>query len=178
MLSFIFVIVLWSFWVQYVQDFFYRLFICIADGDPVIKRGEVEVPLTGLTPPHFCARSTPGPEFPTSYVVVFLCSVISFKMTGDYQFCWYLVEFITITVHKECIYSLYMWYHDIQLYLLVYFCIDKIFWNPIHSLSISITRWSRKFEIFRGVDWPLILPREGEWNATGHEANNFLEKGE
>jgi hypothetical protein len=42
----------------------------IAVGDQVIKRGGVG---SGLTPPHFC--DCPEPEFPTSYAVVFLCSV-------------------------------------------------------------------------------------------------------
>jgi hypothetical protein len=45
--------------------------------DPVIKRGglgssyqegRVGNQLTGLTPPHFCACSKPGPGFPMSYV--------------------------------------------------------------------------------------------------------------
>ena len=40
--------------------------------------------VTGLTPPYFCACLKSAPEFPTSYVVVFLCSV---KTRGDCSFC-------------------------------------------------------------------------------------------
>jgi len=35
----------------------------------------VGIPLTGLPPPHFCACPNTGPGFPTSYVVVFLCTM-------------------------------------------------------------------------------------------------------
>jgi len=45
------------------------VYICIAVGDQVIKRGR-GVPLNGLTPPHFYVCSKPGPGFPMSYVVV------------------------------------------------------------------------------------------------------------
>jgi hypothetical protein len=39
--------------------------------------------LTCLTPPHLCTCSKSGLGVPTSYVVVFLCSVCSLKMRGD-----------------------------------------------------------------------------------------------
>ena len=51
--------------------------VCVAVGDPVISRGGVGFPLTGLTLPHFCVSPKPGPGFPTSHVMVFLCSVSS-----------------------------------------------------------------------------------------------------
>ena len=79
--------------VQVFVSFFY---ICNAVGDSVIKRGglvplEIQLsrgevwcrwrfsyqeggfgtPLTGSTPPHFCASPKPGPGFPMSYVMVF-----------------------------------------------------------------------------------------------------------
>ena len=38
----------------------------------------------GITPKHFCACPKTGSEFPTSCVVVFLCSV---KMRGDCSLC-------------------------------------------------------------------------------------------
>jgi hypothetical protein len=41
------------------------------------KEGGVGIPLTGLNPPHFCVCSTPGPGFPTSYVVFFVFSEFS-----------------------------------------------------------------------------------------------------
>jgi hypothetical protein len=44
------------------------------------------IPLTGLTPPHFCACPQPGPGFPTSYVVV-LFFVQGFEMRRDSSFC-------------------------------------------------------------------------------------------
>jgi len=58
--------------------------ICIAVWDPVIKIRQL-----GLTPPHFCVCPKPEPGFPTSHVVVFMCSVNSVKMRGDCSFCWY-----------------------------------------------------------------------------------------
>ena len=75
-------------WKQISAGFFYLLFlyICIAVGDPVIKRGGGGIPLTSLTLPHFCARPNQGPGLPTSYIVVSLCvcacSVSSVKMRG------------------------------------------------------------------------------------------------
>jgi hypothetical protein len=47
--------------------------MCIASGDPIIKRG-VGISLTGLTPPYFCACPKPGTGFPTSYAMVFFMS--------------------------------------------------------------------------------------------------------
>ena len=41
------------------------------------------IPFFGLTPSHYCACPKPGPGFPTSYVVVFLC-----LMRGSLP-CWY-----------------------------------------------------------------------------------------
>jgi hypothetical protein len=48
--------------------------IIIALGDPVMKRGGFGFPLTGLSPPHLYACPKAGHGFPTSHVVVFLCS--------------------------------------------------------------------------------------------------------
>jgi hypothetical protein len=41
------------------------VYICIAAGDPIVKKGRVGIPLTGLILPHFCNCPKPGPEFPT-----------------------------------------------------------------------------------------------------------------
>jgi hypothetical protein len=47
--------------------------ICIVVGeDPIIKRGRVKIPLTGLTSVTFFNLFHPGHGFPSSYVVVFL----------------------------------------------------------------------------------------------------------
>jgi len=54
---------------------FYRLSI-ILSLKIQLSRGEVRIPLAGLTPPHFC--SCPRPVFPTSYVVVFFMSNFMF----------------------------------------------------------------------------------------------------
>jgi hypothetical protein len=35
-----------------------------------ISEGEVGIPLSGLTPPHFCACPIPGPEFPVQYAII------------------------------------------------------------------------------------------------------------
>jgi len=87
MLSFIIVIGVVFLWIRICAGFFLSfVYICIAVGDPVINRRElrssyqeerVGIPFTGLTPPHFYTCPKPGLEFPTSYVVVFLCSVSS-----------------------------------------------------------------------------------------------------
>jgi hypothetical protein len=47
------------------------VYICIVLGDPVIRGGDLGIPLTGLTPPHFCGCPNPGYGFPTPYVVFF-----------------------------------------------------------------------------------------------------------
>jgi hypothetical protein len=49
------------------------VYICIAFGDPAIKRG-VGIPLIGLGPPHLSACPKPGSGSLTSYVVV-LCAI-------------------------------------------------------------------------------------------------------
>jgi len=59
MLSFIFVIVCGLFeWKLICIGFIFRLFINVLP---------LEIPLTGLTPPHVYACLKPGPEIPTSY---------------------------------------------------------------------------------------------------------------
>jgi hypothetical protein len=50
---------------------FLIVYICIDVPDPI--RGEGWNPINGLTSPHFCACSKPGPGFPTSDVVGFFC---------------------------------------------------------------------------------------------------------
>jgi hypothetical protein len=54
------------------------------------QEGRDGMPLTSLTPSHFCTCPKPTAGFQTSYVVVFLCSVTSVKMRGDSSFCWYM----------------------------------------------------------------------------------------
>ena len=51
--------VLWSF-----------VYICIAFGDPIIKKGESWDPIYRLTLPHFLACPKPALGFSTSYIVV------------------------------------------------------------------------------------------------------------
>jgi hypothetical protein len=53
----------------YCAGFLLFVYICIAVGDPVIKRAGLEFPLTDLNLPQFCACPKPGPGFPPSYVV-------------------------------------------------------------------------------------------------------------
>jgi len=60
MLSFIFVIVCGLFeWKLICVGFIFRLFINVLP---------LEIPLTGLTPPHVYACLKAGPEFPTLYL--------------------------------------------------------------------------------------------------------------
>jgi hypothetical protein len=40
------------------------------------QEGRLGIPLNRFNPPHFCACPKQGPGFPTSHVMVFLCSVI------------------------------------------------------------------------------------------------------
>jgi len=50
--------------------------------------GMVVIPLTSLTPPHYCASTKPVPGFPTSYVMVFFC-VRWFEVRDGCTLCWY-----------------------------------------------------------------------------------------
>jgi hypothetical protein len=47
------------------------VYICIAVGDPIIKRERIGLPLTGLTLSHLCACPKPGPAFQMPYDEVF-----------------------------------------------------------------------------------------------------------
>ena len=56
--------------------FLLLFYICIAVGDPIIKRERVGIPVPGLTSPHFCVCPKPGHGFPTSYMYrTMSCSV-------------------------------------------------------------------------------------------------------
>jgi len=55
-----------------VQDFYPFFYICIAIGDPIIKRG-FGIPLTSLTLPHLCASPQPGQR----YIVWYFCVSMS-----------------------------------------------------------------------------------------------------
>jgi hypothetical protein len=54
--------------------FFLFVYIYIVVGDPNIKNGRIEIPLTGLTPSYFfvCVCAHPRVGISTSYVVVVL----------------------------------------------------------------------------------------------------------
>ena len=52
------------------------------------QEGRVGIPLNGLILSHFCSCPKSGPEFKTSYGVVFFC-VQWVKMTGVCLLCWY-----------------------------------------------------------------------------------------
>ena len=55
----------------------------------MIKRGGAWIPLTGLTPPHFCYCPKPGPAF----------STLPVKMRGD---CFVDIgDLMTISVYEE-----------------------------------------------------------------------------
>ena len=57
------------------------------------QKRRVGIPLTGLTLPHLCACPNPGTGFPSSYVVVFWCSVSLFQIIV-------IVCFVGIVYHK------------------------------------------------------------------------------
>ena len=50
------------------------IFSSFAIGDPFSRRGH-GIRLADFTPPLFCSCLNPGPGFPTSCVIVFLCSL-------------------------------------------------------------------------------------------------------
>jgi len=43
-------------WKQICAGFFITGYICIAIGNPIIKRERVGIPRTGFTLPHFCIK--------------------------------------------------------------------------------------------------------------------------
>jgi hypothetical protein len=60
----------------------YVPYICIAVGDPNIKRETDGTPLTSLTTPHICVCPKPGSELSSSNVVV--CAVFNdLNVIGD-----------------------------------------------------------------------------------------------
>ena len=63
-------------WQRMSAGLFVSLFICVL---PSREEG-----LAGLTPSHFCSFPKPGPGFPMSYVVVFLCVQLLVKVSGDF----------------------------------------------------------------------------------------------
>ena len=67
---------------------FFIVYICVAVGDPIMKRGRVGIPLTGLPLPHFCACPKPGPGFPMLYVMLFFM-FNDFEGRGDCLLCRY-----------------------------------------------------------------------------------------
>ena len=74
---------------EHVQCF---VIVCLYMYWSVIKRGWGWSPINQFnpTPPTntlFCASPKPAPSFPTSHVVVCLCSVSSIKMKGDRSLC-------------------------------------------------------------------------------------------
>ena len=69
MLSVTFVIVCGLFEWKWIWVYF--LWYCQRRSSHQERR--VGIPLTDLTPPHLCACPKPGPGFPMSHVVVFLC---------------------------------------------------------------------------------------------------------
>jgi len=58
-------------WKRIYASFSLFDYICIAIGDPVIKRDRVEISLIGLTLPYCCAYPKSGPGFQLAYVMVF-----------------------------------------------------------------------------------------------------------
>jgi hypothetical protein len=51
---------------------FYLLLIYV-DGDPIIKKGRIWIPLIGLTKPHVCVCRRSGLRFPKAYYEVRGC---------------------------------------------------------------------------------------------------------
>ena len=92
--------------------FVYNIIVVVV-GDPIINRGRVEIQLTGLTLPYFCACSKPGSGFLNVisyglFKVFFISSTnitdrheiteILFKVAFNTIILLILVELLTITV--------------------------------------------------------------------------------
>jgi hypothetical protein len=71
-----------------VRDNTGQLCICVSVEDPIIKTGNVIIPLTSLTLPHCCVCPKSGPGFTMSYVVVF-SMFNELEMRGAYSSYWY-----------------------------------------------------------------------------------------
>ena len=107
---------------------------------------------TGLTLPHFCACPNPGTGFPSSYVVVFWCSVSLFQITDclfcwnywpslfrdDCSLCWYWCELVTITGWRWLIAVL------ILVWIVDHHCLEMI----VRFVDIGVNWWP---SLFRGV---------------------------
>jgi hypothetical protein len=87
---------MWSFWVEANLCSF--LVVCLyCRWRSSYQERWVEITLTSLIPPHFCACLKPGPGFPTSYVVVFF---VFSEFSYDKRWLFVLlilVELLTIT---------------------------------------------------------------------------------
>ena len=96
---------MWSFWVD--ANLCRFIIACLYMNclwRPSYHEGTVGIPITVLTPPHFCAYPKPGHGFPTSYVVVFFC-VQWFQLRWEVIVCF--VDFDGIYVH-HCIKFLFI----------------------------------------------------------------------
>ena len=131
------------------------LHICIAVGDPVIEMGglgsshqeeRVEIQLSrweGWDPinwfnsdTYLCACPKQGLRYPTSYVVVFLCSVSSVKMRGDFFVSSILVELMTITDLG----FLFIMNKNVD----IKFSVHKRFWNNHDQLHLMLKHLKAK----------------------------------
>jgi len=74
------------------------VYICIAVGDPIIKRGGLGIQLIGWTSPLFCAR--------THISNVISISIQWYEARGDCLFCWYWwPSLLKLFFHKMYLYS-------------------------------------------------------------------------
>ena len=109
------------------------------------QEGRVGIPLTGLIPPNVCSCSKLGPGFPTSYVVVFLCSATSVKIRGDCSFCWYWWNWwsslFKLSFHNDVIIYLSGSVGSFLTNLYKYLCICWLYlychWDPIFKKGVG-----------------------------------------
>ena len=115
------------------------VYLCIAAGDTVIKKG---IPLTGLIPPNVCSCSKLGLGLPTSYVMVFLCSATSVKIWGDCSFCWYwwIVDHHCLNILLFCWYWWIVDYHCLN-FLFSFVLLILVTYVDYHCLNFLLFCW-------------------------------------
>ena len=141
---------------EYAQVFFYRLCIYVLPLEIQLSREKgwrssyqeerVEIqlsrwegwdPINWFNPDtYLCACPKQGLRYPTSYVVVFLCSVSSVKMRGDFFVSSILVELMTITDLG----FLFIMNKNVD----IKFSVHKRFWNNHDQLHLMLKHLKAK----------------------------------
>jgi len=82
---------IWNLFIINCYDLNHILLTCMCLCSQDNWQWRIGIPLNGVTPPHFCAFSKPGPGFPTSYVGSFFVYSVS-SDEGPLLFCWWWLK--------------------------------------------------------------------------------------